>query len=111
LHADSFIRDGSTILVYSFSRVVLHALLETAKRGKRFKVLVPESRPDGAGYPLAEQARTMMRAARRRRAYALLSAMDCVQLLKAGLPVTIIVDAGVAHVMNSVDIIMVGAGA
>jgi translation initiation factor 2B subunit (eIF-2B alpha/beta/delta family) len=33
---DSFIRDGATILAYSFSRVVLHALLESVKKGKRY---------------------------------------------------------------------------
>jgi translation initiation factor eIF-2B subunit alpha len=35
-----FIRDGQTIFVHGFSRVVLSLLLEAAAQGKLFKVIV-----------------------------------------------------------------------
>jgi translation initiation factor 2B subunit (eIF-2B alpha/beta/delta family) len=38
------------ILTYGFSRVVLTVLLRALAQDKRFRVVVSESRPDGAGY-------------------------------------------------------------
>jgi translation initiation factor 2B subunit (eIF-2B alpha/beta/delta family) len=37
------------ILTYGFSRVVLTVLLRALAQDKRFRVVVSESRPDGAG--------------------------------------------------------------
>jgi len=53
--ADSFIRDGVTVLTYGFSRVVVSVLMRAIKQGKRFSVLVAEARPDEIGYVTARR--------------------------------------------------------
>lgn len=101
---DSFVRDGATILAYSYSRVVLHALLEAARKGKRFRVLVPESRPDGTGCGQSRGvAHTALGLNGRALAFVLLarSYLLARQLRDAGVPVQLIVDAAVAHVRRN----------
>ncbi|KJE93227.1 translation initiation factor eIF-2B subunit alpha [Capsaspora owczarzaki ATCC 30864] len=80
-----FIRDGATILTHSRSRVVEKLLLEAAAANKRISVFMTESRPDGSGYIAAEQLRA------------------------AGIPVTMILDAAVGHIIGKVDLVLVGA--
>ncbi|EAL63004.1 translation initiation factor eIF-2B alpha subunit [Dictyostelium discoideum AX4] len=85
--ADKFIRDGVTILVHGFSRVVLGLLLHAAFQGKRFSVIVTESRPDSSGYKTAAR------------------------LQAANIPVKLIMDGGVSRIIDKVDYVLVGAEA
>ncbi|GAA5845671.1 hypothetical protein JCM5353_001257 [Sporobolomyces roseus] len=83
-----FIQDGSTLLVHSYSRVVVQALIYAAhEQKKRFQVYVTESRPFGLGI----------------KTQAILS--------KAGIPTQVILDSAVAYIMPKVDLAMVGAEA
>jgi translation initiation factor eIF-2B subunit alpha len=84
---DHFIRDGSVILTHGYSRVVLVALLQAAKKHRRFSVIVTESRPDNDGYRTAAR------------------------LAEASIPCTVVMDAGVGYEMAGVDLVMVGAEA
>jgi len=86
-NAVRFIGDGLVVLTQGFSRVVLAVLLRAHEQNKRFRVIVAESRPDNIGY------RTAM------------------QLQKSGIPVTLTTDNAVAHVMSTVDLVLVGAEA
>lgn len=79
-----FFRDNMTVMVVGHSKVVMSVLLHAAQN-VRFSVIIPESRPDAEGYKSANE------------------------LQKAGVPVTLIVDSAVAHVMNSVDFVLSGA--
>jgi len=83
--ADSFIRDGMTVLTHGFSRVVINVLLRAVKQGKRFSVLVAEARPDEIGCVTAKR------------------------LHAANIPVTLIMDAAVAYFMECVDLVLIGA--
>ncbi|GAA5868947.1 hypothetical protein JCM8547_003229 [Rhodosporidiobolus lusitaniae] len=83
-----FIRDGSTILVHSYSRVVVQALLYAAQtQKKRFSVYVTESRPFGLG--LKTQA----------------------VLAEASIPCVVVLDSAVAYIMSRCDMAVVGAEA
>jgi len=83
---DSFIHDGVVVLTHGYSRVVLSVLKHAAKKhSKRFSVIVTESRPDASGYKTAQK------------------------LQQEGVPVTVIIDSAVAHVMGQVDIVLTGA--
>jgi translation initiation factor eIF-2B subunit alpha len=84
---NSFLRDGQIILIHSFSHVVTSALINAAAQGKRFRVIITESRPECEGYVLAAK------------------------LKQHNIPVTIIVDSMVAHIMATVDVVLVGAEA
>lgn len=83
--AHHFVNDGATILLHSYSRVVMQVLKEAAAAKKHFKVYVTESLPDGTG----------------RMAYADLTALD--------IPTTVILDAAVGFIMEQVDMVLVGA--
>ncbi|KAF2076200.1 hypothetical protein CYY_002500 [Polysphondylium violaceum] len=85
--ADKFIRDGVTILVHGYSRVVLALLLNAAFQGKRFSVIVTESRPDSSGYKTA------------------------IKLQAAKIPVKLIMDGGVSRIIDKVDYVLCGAEA
>ncbi len=87
LLADRFLRDGAVVLTHGYSRVVMALLLQAAARHKRFRVIVSEARPDNAGY------KTIRR------------------LSAAGIPCQLVMDAGVAFVMDQVDLVLVGAEA
>lgn len=58
-----FIRDeeAMVILTHGFSRVVLAVLLHAAAKGRRFTVLVTESRPDCVGYNTARALQEAVR--------------------------------------------------
>lgn len=85
LNGKTFIRDGATILIHSYSRVVIQLLLRAQRDNTRFSVYVTEARPDNLG----------------RKAVA--------SLVKAGIPATLIVDSAVGYVMSKVDCVLVGA--
>lgn len=86
-HALSFIGDEKTILIHGYSRVVLAALAHAADNGKRFSVMVTESRPDCAGYRTVDE------------------------LTKIGVPCTLICDSAVARFMEDIDLVLFGAEA
>lgn len=83
--ANQFIRDGSTILVHSHSRVVQQVLKEATNYKKRFKVYVTESRPNNSGNQTYQE------------------------LTESGIPTTVILDAAVGYVMEKVDMVLCGA--
>ncbi|EFA84203.1 translation initiation factor eIF-2B alpha subunit [Heterostelium album PN500] len=85
--SNRFIRDDITILVHGYSRVVLSVLLYASSQGKRFNVIVTESRPDSSGYKLAEK------------------------LEEAKIPVKLIMDGGVSRIIDKVDYVLCGAEA
>lgn len=80
-----FILDGHKILVHSRSRVVLRMLVEAAKSNKRFHVLITESCPDQSGVLMKEE------------------------LLKHNISCSLILDSAIGHVMETVDLVLVGA--
>lgn len=82
---EPFFRDNLIVLVIGYSRTVTAALLNAAAKKKRISVITPEMRPDAEGYSMAKE------------------------LQKAGIPVTLIIDSAVAHVMNKVDFVLSGA--
>jgi translation initiation factor eIF-2B subunit alpha len=79
-----FVRDGSTVLVHGYSRVVLSLLINAAKTCN-FTVLVTEGRPVGAGCKVMEKLKE--------------SNIEC----------EIILDSAVAYSMQRVDLCLVGA--
>jgi len=85
LGAKNIIRDRTTILTHSMSRVVVAMLKEAAQLGRKFNVIVTETRPSGAG---------------------LLTARECVS---HGIPVSMVLDSAAASVMAEVDFVLVGA--
>ncbi|SCV68921.1 BQ2448_1941 [Microbotryum intermedium] len=88
---DSFRNSFDTtqsILIHSYSRVVVQALLHAAQQQKKwFQVYVTESRPFGLG--LKTQS----------------------ILEKAGIPCIVVLDSSVAYIMPKCDLVIVGAEA
>lgn len=84
-----FVRDeeAMVILTHGFSRVVLAVLLHAAARGRRFTVLVTESRPECLGHNTARA------------------------LQEAGIPARLILDAAMGHAMEKAELVLVGAEA
>ncbi|XP_065322159.1 translation initiation factor eIF2B subunit alpha-like [Gordionus sp. m RMFG-2023] len=80
-----FIKDGDSILVHSYSRVVLKALQEAKAANKRFKVYVTESAPNFSG-------KQMINA-----------------LKKSGIYHIMILDSAIGYIMEKVDMILLGA--
>ncbi|KAJ6638797.1 Translation initiation factor eIF-2B subunit alpha [Pseudolycoriella hygida] len=80
-----YINDGCRILTHSRSRVVLETLKLAANSNKRFHVYVTQSTPSNDG----ERMRS--------------------ELEQAGIECTVILDASIGYVMESIDIVMVGA--
>lgn len=80
-----FINDDKVVLVHGFSRVVLRVLRHCFQRGTQFSVIVTESRPDNAGYRMAQE------------------------LSSSNIPVSLVLDSAVAHIMHTVDLVLVGA--
>ncbi|KAL5477859.1 hypothetical protein EMCRGX_G024709 [Ephydatia muelleri] len=80
-----FIRDETTILIHSRSRVVLCLLREAASRGKRLKVFITASAIDGSG-------------------------MDMQKMLDQDhVHSKVILDSAVGFIMEKVDVVIVGA--
>ncbi|KAJ2797017.1 translation initiation factor eIF-2B subunit alpha [Coemansia helicoidea] len=80
-----FVRDEQTILIHSYSRVIMGLLDRAVKQNKRFRVYITESRPDQSG----------LRAA--------------AELQQLGVPCEVILDAAAAYIMQKVDMVLVGA--
>ncbi|XP_046641129.1 translation initiation factor eIF-2B subunit alpha-like [Daphnia pulicaria] len=81
-----FILDGHKILTHSKSRVVLQTLVEAAVISKkRFHVFITESHPDLSGVAMRDE------------------------LLKHNIGSTLILDSAMGYVMESVDLVLVGA--
>ncbi|KAI8463744.1 MAG: eukaryotic initiation factor [Monoraphidium minutum] len=80
-----FIRNGSTLLTHGHSRVVLALLQRAVSQGLNFSVVVTEGRPDGTGQSMARA------------------------LAELGVPVTLVLDSGVAYALERVDMVLVGA--
>lgn len=81
-----FIKDDSVVLTHSYSRVVMQALKFAAlNQRKRISVYVTESRPHGLGLKTYRQ------------------------LMRYGIPCTVILDSAVAYTMPKVDLVLTGA--
>jgi translation initiation factor eIF-2B subunit alpha len=83
--AMDFIQDNTTILIHSYSRVVMMLLFRAAAMNRRFTVFVTEARPTSRGFK-AVQA-----------------------LQEHGIPATAILDAAVGYYIEKVDLVLVGA--
>ncbi|KAH3671731.1 hypothetical protein OGAPHI_000436 [Ogataea philodendri] len=83
-----FIRDDDTVLVHSYSRVVLHLLVHAKKKFVRFRVFVTESKVEND----ANEGIKMANALR-----------------EEGIPVCLINDSQVGYVLNKVDKVFMGA--
>lgn len=79
------IKDRSVVLTHSRSSTVLNALLQASRTGRRFELIVTESRPLFEGRTVAET------------------------LAHEGIAVTLIVDAAAALVMERTGLVLVGA--
>ncbi|RLG04449.1 MAG: ribose 1,5-bisphosphate isomerase, partial [Thaumarchaeota archaeon] len=86
-YGSGLIIDGDTILTHSCSHTVLKVLERAHEEGKKFRVIVTESRPLLEGRETASE------------------------LLSKSIPVTLIVDAAICTVMRDVDKVMIGADA
>ena len=80
------IDDGAVVLTHGYSRVLV-ALFLTAAKTKHFSVMVAESHPDGSGHTTARK------------------------LIEKGVPVTVVEDCAVAHVMPRCQMVLCGAEA
>jgi translation initiation factor eIF-2B subunit alpha len=81
----AFIQPGSTVMTHGWSSVVSSLLIQAAK-DTHFEIIILEGRPDASGAK---------------------SAASC--YAKAGIPTTVILDSAMAHVMERVDMVIVGA--
>ncbi|RKY55300.1 MAG: hypothetical protein DRP93_03600 [Candidatus Neomarinimicrobiota bacterium] len=81
---NKLIKDGSKIFTFSHSSVVRKAIMEAAKTGKRFEVILTEARPVGEGVSLAKY------------------------LGRAGIPVSLYTDAAMELAISRCDIVLVG---
>jgi len=83
--AMSFIRDDMVVLTHGYSVLVNNVLLTAQEQGKRFRVIVTESRPGCHMLKTVEE------------------------LLSHDIPVTIIPDTSVAYIMSDVDLVLIGS--
>jgi ribose 1,5-bisphosphate isomerase len=81
------IRDGDLLLTHCNSTAAIEVMKTAWNQGKRFEVLVTETRPRFQGHITAQE------------------------LSKAGIPVTLILDDAVRYFMQDVDKVLVGADA
>jgi ribose 1,5-bisphosphate isomerase len=79
------IKDGDTLLTHCNSSAAISTIIRAHEEGKSIKVYATESRPKRQGYITVRQ------------------------LVKEGVPTTLIVDSAVRHVMPRVDLVVVGA--
>lgn len=83
--AADFIQEGQTVLTHGWSRVVASILLQ-ASQTKHFDIVILEGRPDAAG-------------ARAAQFYS----------QQAQIPTKVVLDSAMGYIMDSVDIVLVGA--
>lgn len=81
---NKLIKDGSKIFTFSHSSVVRKAIMEAARTGKRFEVILTEARPVGEGISLAKF------------------------LGRAGIPVSLYTDAAMELAISRCDSVLVG---
>ena len=81
---NKLIKDGSKIFTFSHSSVVRKAIMEAARTGKRFEVILTEARPVSEGISLAKF------------------------LGRAGIPVSLYTDAAMELAISRCDIVLVG---
>lgn len=86
-HGAEIIRDGATVFTFTLGETILCTLREAWTQGRAFKVLVTESRPNNDGLVTATE------------------------LDKAGVPVSVSVDACIGELVPQADIVIVGAEA
>src|ERR1017187_1444629 len=80
--AAALVSDGDTVMTHSFSSTILTALREVSWGGKRLSVICPESRPICEGVAMAAS------------------------LGMSGIPVTLIADAAIHHVLPEVRLVL-----
>ncbi|VDM46263.1 unnamed protein product [Toxocara canis] len=83
--ARPFIQNNSRILIHSFSRVVLKTLIDAKQAGVNVHVFVTEANPDANGRTMFDLLRN------------------------ADVRTTLILDAAVGYLMESVDMVVIGA--
>ncbi|XP_055612811.1 translation initiation factor eIF-2B subunit alpha [Uranotaenia lowii] len=83
--ATGFISDGCRILTQARSRTVRDTLIQAARMNKRFQVYVTQSYPDKQGEQMQKE------------------------LEAEGIECTVILDSAIGYVMESVDMVFVGA--
>ena len=83
-----FIHQGSVVLVFGYSRVVIKSLLRVAQSGRQFRVIAMEGRPEANGWKTARALQD-----------------------EGGIDVSVIVDAAMGFVLEEVDMVLVGAEA
>ena len=83
-----FIHQGSVVLVFGYSRVVIKSLLRVAQSGRQFRVIAMEGRPEANGWKTARALQE-----------------------EGGIDVSVIVDAAMGFVLEEVDMVLVGAEA
>jgi len=81
-----FFRDGCTVLVHGYSRVVLAVLRIAKEHGRIFNVICTESRPDSMGFRMAS---------------------DIIKTV--GIPCSVIMDSAAAAIMDRIDFILCGS--
>ncbi|KAI8897308.1 translation initiation factor eIF-2B subunit alpha [Globomyces pollinis-pini] len=81
----NFIKDNSTILIHSHSRLVMLLLKSAALRKKHFQVYVCQGSPSNGG------------------------SKAVLELRKANIPAALISDAAIGYIMEKVDFVLVGA--
>jgi translation initiation factor eIF-2B subunit alpha len=86
--ASDFIQEGQTVLTHGWSRVVASILLKAAET-KHFDIIILEGRPDASGAKAAKFYGTH----------------------SSNIPTTVVLDAAMGYVMESVDIVLTGAEA
>jgi translation initiation factor eIF-2B subunit alpha len=86
--AADFIQEGMTVLTHGWSRTVASVLLEATKT-KHFDIIILEGRPDAAGAKVAQAYSSH----------------------PSKIPTRVVLDSAMGFIMESVDIVMVGAEA
>jgi len=81
-----FVHAGGVVMTQGYSRMVVAVLLKAARQ-RHFSVIIAESHPEGGGHEMARE------------------------LAEAGVPVTMIEDAAVAHAMSRSQMVLCGAEA
>ncbi|KAJ2998250.1 Translation initiation factor [Globomyces sp. JEL0801] len=92
----NFIKDNSTILIHSHSRLVMLLLKSAALRKKHFQVYVCQGSPSNGGY-MNDFILTLF------------SSKAVLELRKANIPAALISDAAIGYIMEKVDFVLVGA--
>jgi ribose 1,5-bisphosphate isomerase len=86
-HGAEIIHDGATVFTFTLGETILSTLQEAWAQGRNFEVLVTESRPNNDGLVTAAE------------------------LGRAGVPVSVSVDACLGELVPQADVMMVGAEA